>query len=357
MWASGLHLLFGNACIGVLEGSILARVFKLPLGPAIGVMIVANYFSAWIGVWLLSQAPQDFPIDLYNAWPLLWGMVAVAYVATLLLEWPFVALCFRRQEHWFRHSWRASLLVQSVSYVLLFGWFWLPSGLTLYTKMSIVPLDQISLPADVLVYYIAEDDGNVYLQELGAGPAKKIYELNSHDLNDCLSIEKSRNSDRRMILALLKSKNWGDPKTIEIGVSAPVNALPHDQYNGVAAMEMFALVSPSEGRESKLGSGRQSLWTFQAGYWASQGLTGENSRTGEKIFFALETPFFQWGVRRAIVLPTDRVLFQLGPRQICVLEPDTGKVALLTHGRGAIAVLKSLVDENTTLGQTSPASD
>jgi hypothetical protein len=44
-----------------------------------------------------------------------WRLLVAAYVATVVLEWPFVALCYRRLEHWFRTSVKASLLVQTGS--------------------------------------------------------------------------------------------------------------------------------------------------------------------------------------------------------------------------------------------------
>jgi hypothetical protein len=38
-------------------------------------------------------------------------------------------------------------------------------------------------------------------------------------------------------------------------------------------------------------------------------------------------------------LPGDLVLFQLGENQICVVDPNLKKVALLAHGRGPVAVI------------------
>ena len=49
MWAGMLHLFIGNAFIGLLEGILLIKLFKAPKMKAVGLMILANYFSAWIG--------------------------------------------------------------------------------------------------------------------------------------------------------------------------------------------------------------------------------------------------------------------------------------------------------------------
>ena len=61
MWAGTLHLVFGNIIIGVVEGIILARIFKLEKKKLIGLLILANYFSAWIGGFFLRIAIVTVP--------------------------------------------------------------------------------------------------------------------------------------------------------------------------------------------------------------------------------------------------------------------------------------------------------
>jgi hypothetical protein len=337
MWASALHMLIGNAVIGVLEGGLLARVFKVRIPRAIVLMILANYFSAWLGWACLADRIADhLRFDLYNAWRLLWTMVAAAYFMTILLEWPFVAGCFARHRKWFRKSCVASVLIQTVSYILLFAWYGLASGTSLYTTMSIVHPDQISLPKDVLLYYIADDDGDVYARELGTGRTERICDLHSTDLWDCLSFEESASVQSQIeIVALLDSSKI--PDTVRIGVSAYAEAVPHDAKGRVERPDRFT--RPSAGQAAKLGEARSSPWTFDAGYWPIEGLHGENAKTGARIAFAFETPFARWAVRHPVVLSNDCVIFQLGERQICVLEPETRKIALLAFGRGPVAIV------------------
>ena len=47
----------------------------------------------------------------------------MTYLLTIVLEWPFVAFCFFRADRWFHKSVVASLIVQSASYVVIFGWY------------------------------------------------------------------------------------------------------------------------------------------------------------------------------------------------------------------------------------------
>ena len=39
-------------------------------------------------------------------------------------------------------------------------------------------------------------------------------------------------------------------------------------------------------------------------------------------------------------LPSDQLVYQPGDRQICLFDPHTCQIALITHGRGPIVVLK-----------------
>jgi hypothetical protein len=94
------------------------------------------------------------------------------------------------------------------------------------------------------------------------------------------------------------------------------------------------------GEAPKLGAAESSDWTFRTGFWAVEGLRGENSKTGEIIWASLETPFVSWHARAATHLPGDFVVFQLGHDQICILETATKKTALLGRGYGPVAILK-----------------
>ena len=84
---------------------------------------------------------------------------------------------------------------------------------------------------------------------------------------------------------------------------------------------------------------RQSGRNFFTGFWAAEGLRGENTNTGTKIKVRLETPFIQWQARNAIQLPNDQVIFQLGGDQICLFDPNTKRLAILARGRGPVVAL------------------
>jgi hypothetical protein len=341
MWAGMLHLVFGNLIIGLFEGMLLARVFGLSKKKSMGLMILANYFSAWLGGLLIAKAiAHVLPMGLQNAWPLLWVMVIITYTLTLLLEFPFVALAFRGDSAWVRKTIRGSLLVQTVSYVILFGWYWLASGTSLYTKTEVVEISSMSLPEKVLVSFISAKDGDVYAGSLQDRQWKKVFDLNSSHRNDCLLVRpSSRHTNEWDLVARLDTEERRNPKLVDIqerfaSVAAPswrsMNTDP-PQYEGT---------SFNFGQVSKLGTAQSSPWEFWSGFWPIEGLHGTESKSGVQVSFSFETPFVAWSVRNATHLPSDRILFQLGDDQICVYDPEKKEIALLAEGRGPIAVMQ-----------------
>ena len=82
MWATTLHLLVGNLFIGIAEGWLLAKLFKLNRGKTIGLLIAANYVSAWVGNLLLARVDSVFSLDITNAWTIFWFLVVIAYLST-----------------------------------------------------------------------------------------------------------------------------------------------------------------------------------------------------------------------------------------------------------------------------------
>ena len=347
MWASALHLVFGNAVIGVGEGLLLARVSCVARRKSVPVMILANYFSAWLGVWAFSKTLEfRLPIDLNNGLRWLWVMIVLTYLATILLEWPFVAWCVRGRQDWFRQSVRASVIVQSASYIVLFGWYGLASSTSVYAKTHIVAPSQISLPGEVMVYYIAPDDGAVYSRPLVGGTPRKVLELNStsHDdrpfQGDSLFVRKNRaNAGTWDIVALLLTEDYKNPKSVIVRENLSLDAtprLPNERANSHNDEERLFIF----GKAPTLGANADSPWEFYAGFWAAEGLEAKNTKTGEQIHFTYETPFSRWLVRHPVVLPSGQLLFQFGRDQICVFDPATKQLALLWRGRGPVAVIE-----------------
>jgi hypothetical protein len=124
MWASAFYLLVGNAIIGVLEGLLISKVFRVPKLRAIALLIAGNYVSAWVGAFSLDlRDPVMFAVFgerlLYNLEWALAASLACAFVLTILLEWPFIAAVLRDQPRFGTRALKASCMVQVASYALL----------------------------------------------------------------------------------------------------------------------------------------------------------------------------------------------------------------------------------------------
>ena len=332
MWASAFHLLLGNAVIGVAEGLILATLFRLRRAPCVAVMIAANYFSAWVGgVCLIPTITASLSLDLYNAWRWLWYMVAITYFFTLVLEWPFVAICLRKSDGWFRKSIWGSLVVQSASYLVLFGWYWAASGKTLYTDLAVVQPSAISLPRNAMLYYMAESNSDVYARDLGYGEVTRIFASPSVENTDRLFLRESRVAAGHWDLVI------GLDPLVEQPNPSPSNRIVFAGSTCSVAEPPLASLSP--GGEVPRFRADKSGWQFHFGWMAGR-LHGENTINGRNVLVSLETPFVQWPVFCPTQLPSGQVIFQLGRNQICVLDPDERKVALLAKGRWPAITMK-----------------
>lgn len=349
MWASTIHLVIGNALVGLLEGLLLGWWFHVPRAKAVRAMIVANYASAWIGGFFIRGAMVEaFAMDLTNGWQWFWVMVVVTFCLTLILEWPFIAWRFRGAQDWLNRSVRASLVVQSSSYLLLFGWYWMASGTSLYTKMHVVASEDLALPESVLVYFIASSDGNVYRRGVTSGDEEKIYDLHSKDDNDRLFVRPSAlDTNRWDLMARLETGDRRNPSFVEVLTNLHVQAAP-DWRSTHTDPPDYEGTWFSFGKVQGLGSATNSQWEFWAGFWPNQGLRAFQKETGTRVRFSYETPFGAWTVRNAVHLPTDKVLFQLGDDQICGFDPVERRVALLWHGRGPVPVIEMGISNKIT---------
>jgi hypothetical protein len=166
---------------------------------------------------------------------------------------------------------------------------------------------------------------------INSSTQEKFFELHSVDHNDRLLFRPD--SEKRWVLdARLSTSDPKIPKIVKIADFAPQNPT----YISSGSEGTWSIF----GQVPKLGNANASAWEFQAGFWPIEGLHGTNKSTAEKVHISFETPFVAWNVRNAVHLPSDKVLFQLGNDQICVYDPLKKQVALLTRGRGPIALIR-----------------
>ena len=333
MWATFGHLMLGNVIIGLMEGWMLMRWFGAARGKALGGLIVGNFLSALAGVisirvWLFDR----LPVDLNNGMTWFWMLVGLAYVLTLLLEWPFVFWALKETEFKrLSQSVKASLLIQTVSYLLLAGWYGLSSQMPIYSEVTVVAPAELNLPGNVQVHYISAEDGQVYRRMLAGGAEQKVSEEVSVDGRDKLSFR--RNPENSACWDLVYRQLQPELERV-IQSDLPQGKVPFlvEQTDGHFPREF------EHGSAPKLGVGPY-VWHVTTNVWAGAGLRVWNQSTRKSYRVGFETPLGQWPIYYAYHLSQGLVVFQLGRDQICVLDPANRRVALLWRGRGAVCTL------------------
>lgn len=349
IWGTLCHLSIGNLLLGIGEGMLLALLFKTPKLRSIFSMIAANYFSAIIGCVILGLISTKFrlAVDLHDFRLYLFGMVIAAYLLTLVLEYGFILLAFSRKPWQFGPALKASVVIQTISYLLIFGWYLFCGQNSLIWKVHVVDQTKIAVSPNLAVYFIAENDGNVYRWRAKDHAVQKVYELRSVNNNDTLTAIHTAKANPKPDLVVLRFQKHSIC-TDEFQVLLPQFAA----FENVVQEEAKPYESPKPhgsgrykswnfGKSQKLGEAKKLSVEYRTYGWAWYGLTRHDPASQEsRLLFGLETPFLHWQVNNVTVLPTDKLLLQLGPHQICLFEPATMKIALIAHGRSALAVLE-----------------
>lgn len=339
MAASGLYLLFGNLVIGVGEGLLLAGILGGSRRECMIVMVSANFISAWAGYLLLNGVVIDsISIDITNARAWFWILVAIAYLLTVLIEWPFIAWLMDRSGKWFGRSVKLSFLVQGASYVVLLVLYSLAMMGSHRDSMEVVKLGAFALPPSVSIYYIAPD-GDVYKRPLSGGDARKIASIHSRSLEDRVFMAPNAQFPTAWDLsARVETPNPKEPRIIGVLTNLSLTTIDNRRPSGTEGMPDGN--SRQFGRAQCLGSATNSDLRISTLGYAAGGLSCSSERGKFSSHFMMEAFLRAWEFRNVVLLPDEQLLFQLGEDQICILDLPTRRIALLCHGRGPVPVIE-----------------
>jgi len=321
------HLVLGCALLGAGEGWLMARVFKLPAKKTIAWMIFANYFSAWVG--FVLPAVADFPPSLHYVNAYLWTSIAVYFVLTLILEWPFVFALFKGDSRRVARSIQASLLAQGASYAVL---VLLYAGGGWQENLNRFEPEYASWANPrTVVYYLSPDNRTLYRIRLKDAKAERVLELDSQEQPVYLHVSRSSPGSDSLDL-------WAGGEVIlrdagRLGGSAtesPYESCPGEGNYGCAV---------------DLRSGERSTWRIRNEY--TRALAAESNETGERFAVGMETVLLRFRITRVTALPEDQVLFQAtnaampwGGRerpQVCLLDLKNRKLAVVAEGQFPVA--------------------
>lgn len=316
-----LHLFLGNSIIGIFEGYLLSWFFKVPRRRAIYCFVVANYLSAWIGYAMVGSSIirswsswANVTIENLHIW--FWIFVAFSFLITLVFEYPFVFLAFWKQPKAFQSSVKAIFLIHSISYILLFGIYSSVSNFSLLSQLDVVLPEQLQPPTGHAVYFLSSDGTQVLQSDLQGSSPETVKAIAPVTSSSNLEVQKDASNQFNLVL-----RRFDRQDTEELILE-----------------DFAALAAPIPERVSwrdvpipRLTNKTQ--WEYFTGFWALEGIRGENQQANQRFHFALETPIVVWPIRNATHLEGDWIVFELGYDQICLLQPQTRKIALLARGR------------------------
>jgi len=284
MWAQNFHLLIGNAVIGIIEGLLVVAIFKRPKKHSTIFFILLNYFSMLIGVAIIafvdSYGFEKTVITIENAKIFMFVSFIYFYLITLFVEFPFILGFFWKEKDRFRKGIKATLIVNTVSYMLLFPLYWLASSATLINELEVVSTSEIDLPDNYDIYYIS-DNGKDFIKSDLDGKNKEIV--------------------RKDIADLASEKDF-NKSFFEVG-----------ELN------------------------KNGTWEYRTGTWAVEGIKGKNNN-GESFRYAVETPFISWHIKNGTHIEKDLLIFQLGSDQIVALRHDKKQISLVAKGSRPVVV-------------------
>lgn len=328
-----LHLMCGNALLGLVEGGLLAWIWKLKVWRTIGLMVLANYLSSFAGsllaVWLVR--PNDVPLaDLSRVLPVLY---VVAFLATLLIEYPFVRLAFWKENEALRRSLIACGTINVASYALLAGWY-AQAVNTRLVNVAFVEPSAIEWKSDPVIFYL-DADRTVLVrhrprqgfteQVVTASPGRHIWQSERPDgvlvCEEPTPPEESR-----------KEVNcW------EAGLTGAATSVPHEETR----------------RSRFIGDKRPAS---ERHYRFTPDITGYAVRVHEpdgsrKEDLGVSVPLAFRGVRELTVLPGDQLVIAVR-QDLCLLDYPSRRLAVIARGSHPLVLLEGFIPPPQDTGGT-----
>jgi hypothetical protein len=345
---------FLTAVIGIVEGLIVVTVFKA-WGESkirgelrgIGIMVLANYFSFILGEWYLLQGLRIFSgavlgsEPLYNAHRFIWLSVLVAFVLTILLEWPFCFWILRKKSKSFRKSIAATVLVQTLSYAVLLVFYVSLGAVELYRHMDIDRNLVRSQDENVWVYFVSNDDGDIHRIRLDGTDRQKAFDT------DLSSAQRGIKTCNILLWPNDEPNAWDfwlcrdeDCRILQKGIFRGFATL-----SSGSDMRLEDANTPGDLRE-------RGLWTIvtdlrgptehsievKIDYFGWQGVTVADPCANQEYKLMIQTPLLTWGIEHVTVLPNDQLVCEMAG-QIVIMNLRERKMALLALGLSPVVTL------------------
>lgn len=341
MWATMFHLLFGNALIGAGEGFLIARIFRSNATSTTVAMVLANYFSAWVGFLVLGAlSTQVLPEllgdqPLYRAAGVLGLTCGVSFLFSVLCELPFCWFCLRKSERPWPRAVLASVVAQTASYGVIIPCYLAVGHTSLLFGVEHDASLAFAKDSRAWVYFIEPEKGDIARIRPDGTHREFVMKAGVTNLFARLELMPADAADNWNLALVTGRGNQSDRDVIKILIERLAKRADANARSDFIEDTRFNFHKPVDYRTPA-----ESNWTIRLGYWAAGGVRAEKPATGERRIFALEVPFLMdWQARNATVLPDDVLIYQLG-QQIVALDIERKRVGLVAMGRGPVVVLE-----------------
>ena len=333
MWMPLLHLSIGNVVIAAVEALLVWAVLRQSLSRAFWIMLVANYASAGLGLLLRDRfndlvEPFFGEPDIFNANARLMAFAAATFVLTLLVEAPFTLRLAKRTGRRIWWGVVALLLANAVSYAGLAVLYSRASAQTLLVTLTPVRTGAHVAGDDAYeIWYLDAQTDRVHAVGLDGLQRQQITQTSFPDAT---------------YLAVLADED---------SVIAP--SVKNYSTERVAALPKGSVATADEGRvpawygniDARRFPGLAESVKAWVGEWAGRDtyVWDEGPPRRDLLQIAHENALDNWRIAYVTVLPDTRLVFQLGPEQICVADPGNKTLALIARGRGPIVIRHATV--------------
>jgi hypothetical protein len=348
-WANAGSVLFGtvglllslNVVIWLIEGILLCWWFQQRLLPSWGIMFLANLASLAAGNFVIF-GHSDFlkhlfmgedPIRGYPAFE--YCILAIAFVLTLMVEWPFCWWLLGDRKQRFSDSLKATGIANAVTYCWLL-FMLIPSGgsHSFFGDVQIVAPSELTQTAPTaVIYYVGLDDGAVHSFHLDGSSDETITHTTFQKEDLKLFIHRN-SSTQAWDLMVCRDFIQSESEMVKESLLPP-NALGNYPKEN----------SPDYGLR----------YYYPTMILDLRPTTTDTKDDSEKAsappWEMLNESAFPSVAKSVNILPNGQLVLQL-VEQVCLVDPGQKKIAYLTKGRGPLVVLEKdlggpVVEEST----------
>ncbi|MFC1600887.1 hypothetical protein ACFL34_00880 [Candidatus Sumerlaeota bacterium] len=334
------HLFLGNAAIGIIEGLILAFVFKTPKLRSVLWLILANYLSMFAGMFALGIFGGLASPTIYTLLPFVICAFIFLFLLTVVIEFPFVLFCFEKSARPMGRVIRATLLLQVISYALITPFYSFNSQGDLLTSFTLSPPGSFASSPAALVYYVAQDRKTVKrcrLDGTGAEPVATLQQDFQHGQH--LFCHRSDDSTSWDLYCYTSSYAHTPPYQVtrDIAVYA-IDNYPESVSHAAGLRWPRPDYRKADERD----------WEIYAGQVRFSAHRATDKQSAADVRLSHHTPFAAWDMHPPTPLPDDQVVFQWGD-QICLLDLNTRELGLIARGLSPVVVFDRPPEDSTAI--------